>query len=262
MDNPIIILTVLVLLVGLFATAGYGLMSVAQHRGARVAFCTAAFLFAAIGIELGLVMTWPLSVQIVVAGLFAFAAAGTLVYVLNSVSVLQNASKKPDAYIIADCYRSQYPNERPVNGDIYALIKDVPPPATPSIEIAAVPWAQSQQSAFSNIYRCDLSIKGDLPIFNVTLTFRFEIKEAHFEGGGISSGNILGTKEMAVFIRKLDIYPMSPYSIYIEDRSGFWVSIIPIQAFSKSGPRDAAIFIEVRPTTTTELGPIPKMPQQ
>lgn len=73
----------------------------------------------------------------------------------------------------------------------------------------------------------------------------------------ISSGKTLGTKEMAIFIRKLDTYPMPPYLVYIEDRSEFWATIIPIQAFSKSGPRDEASFIDIRPTTTTELGPNP-----
>src|ERR1700683_5185174 len=89
MDNSTIIFTIFVLLVGLFATAGYGLMSVAQYRAARVALVLAAFFFAAIGVELGLVMALPLPAKIVVAGCFGFVAAGALVYVFSSISLLE-----------------------------------------------------------------------------------------------------------------------------------------------------------------------------
>jgi primosomal protein N'' len=88
MDSPGTLLTILVLLVGLFATAGYGLMSVAQYRAARGAFALTAFCLAAIGVELGLVMAWPLPAKILVAGCFGFLAAGGLVYSINSISLL------------------------------------------------------------------------------------------------------------------------------------------------------------------------------
>src|ERR1700733_6138215 len=95
MDNPGTIFGILVLLVGLLATAGYGLMSVAQYKGARIAFSATAFLFAAIGLELGLVMAWPLPAKIIVAGCFGFAAVGGLVYAFHSVSLLQKPIDHP-----------------------------------------------------------------------------------------------------------------------------------------------------------------------
>jgi hypothetical protein len=101
MDNPGAIFTVLALLVGLLATAGYGLMSVAQRKGARVAFCATAFFFAAIGVELGLVMAWPLPAKIIVAGCFGFAAAGALVYAFHSVSLLENSDHSETGRLVS-----------------------------------------------------------------------------------------------------------------------------------------------------------------
>lgn len=95
MDSPGVLLTILVLLASIFATAGYGLMSVAQRRAARVAFGLTAICFGIIGAELGLFMAWPLPLKILAAGCFGFVAAAGLVYAWHSIGLLEKVPTKP-----------------------------------------------------------------------------------------------------------------------------------------------------------------------
>lgn len=171
-------------------------------------------------------------------------------------SAAQNTAQekaKPSAYILADCYMSAYPTERPQNGEMYALI--VPPNAAEILTIAVVPWVQPSRATFENLYKCDLAVKGDLPIFNVTVTFKFVVREFFPDKG--TSGKTLATKEMAIFVRKIDVYPAS-FSVYMEDRAGYWTLVEPVTAYSKAGPADAAVFIDVKNPTKMPLGPIPR----
>jgi hypothetical protein len=273
MDNSdTIIFAIFGLLVGLFATAGYGLMSAAQYRGARVAFGATALFFAAIGVELGLVMALPLPAKILIAGCFGFAAAGALVYAFHSVLLLEKPPTKaeskpqleaPKAYIIADCY-NDYLKTMPINGEVYALIKQgnsvvaAIVAGTPGQELNLSP--PKPRPDFSRAYRCDLSVKGDLPLFNVTLVFKMNINEFFYEktAGGYSghSGKFIESKPLSVSVRKLDVYPTS-YSVYVVDQSGFWITIDPpYLANSVSSLRaNEGYNIEVRRTNNIQLGP-------
>jgi hypothetical protein len=277
-DSPsTIIFTILGLLVGLLATAGYGLMSVAQYRGARIAFSGTALFFAAIGLELGLVMTWPLPAKIIVAGCFGFAAAGALVYAFHSVSLLQkpaikaqeppSAAKPPAPYIIADCFEPQYPTEMPLNGSVFVILKSADGSFIQPATLAGNPGGQISRPANSlspirTAYRCDLSAKGDTPLFNVFMTFKLNIDESFIEmtGSGFQakSGKRLGTRELTVNVRKLDIYP-TLYTIYILNHSNYFIPIDPpFLARSVSSLRtNEGYDIEVKPTNTIQISLVP-----
>jgi len=273
-DNPGAIFGILGLLVGLLATAGYGLMSVAQYRAARVAFSATALFFSAIGIELGLVMAWPLSAKIIVAGCFGFAAAGALVYAFQSVSFLEKLKvettptpttpAKPESYIIADCFETDYPKEYPTNGMMYVMVK-----AGISAQLATMAGSPGQPlvrpQRFYRIARCDLSVHGDLPLFNVTMIFKLSINEFFVEkqdtGYRGRSGKFIETKEAPINIRKIDVYPAS-FTIYFEDRGGFWTTIDPPSfASSVSSLRSGGGYnVEVRRTNNLQLSIFPVMP--
>ena len=281
-DNPGTILTIFALVVGLLATAGYGAMSVAQYRAARVAFVTTAVFFAAIGIELGLVMAWPLGVKIAVAGCFGFAAAGALVYALHSVSLLDkpkveqparvppDAPKPPQPLIIADCYETDYPSQYPTNGMMYALINPPIHGAPSSNATVAIVGGQPGQALtrprkFARAARCDFSVHGDLPLFNVTLAFKLTSHEFFIEkaGGGYRghSGKELGSNDASIHIRKIDVYPVS-YTVYFENRSDLWVTIDPPPFASSisSLTTGDGYNVEVRRTNNIQLSVTPLMP--
>src|SRR5579875_1981499 len=93
LDTPGTILTIVTLVDGLLATAGYGLMSVGQYRAARVALGMAALCFTAIGLELGLANTWPLSMKMLVTGCFGLVAAGALVYAFYSIGLIEKPTE-------------------------------------------------------------------------------------------------------------------------------------------------------------------------
>ncbi len=198
---------------------------------------------------------WPVRAVVgAIIGAALFALVPSALHWLNErLSPAPQHETKSSAYILADCYMSAYPSERPQNGEMYALI--VPPNAAEILTIAVVPWVQPSRPTFEDLYKCDLAVKGDLPIFNVTISFKFVVREFLPNSG--TTGETLATKEMAIFVRKIDVYP-AIFSVYMEDRAGYWTLVEPVAAYSKSGPADAAVFIDVKTPTKTPLGPMPQ----
>ena len=102
MGMPESIFGMLVLAVGLFATAAYGMITV-DRKTARRCFYATAFFLIAIGIELGIVTSWPLGIKMLVAGSFAFVAIAGLTYVLNSTPFIagDGQTTQPDVEVLA-----------------------------------------------------------------------------------------------------------------------------------------------------------------
>lgn len=124
MGTPEIIFGLLVLAVGVFATAAYGMIPV-DDKTARGCFYATAFFLIAVGIELGIVTSWPLGIKMLAAGSVAFVAIAGLTYVLNS---------RP--FITGDSQTTQHDIEvlPPERG--YLLLWDPPN----KMYIQSVPW--------------------------------------------------------------------------------------------------------------------------
>lgn len=93
MGTPEIIFGLLVLAVGVFATAAYGMIPV-DDKAARGCFYATAFFLIAVGIELGIVTSWPLGIKMLAAGSVAFVAIAGLTYILNSRPFITGGSQQ------------------------------------------------------------------------------------------------------------------------------------------------------------------------
>jgi ABC-type branched-subunit amino acid transport system permease subunit len=77
------VLTVSLLVVAFIGTGAYAVLSIADFRAARRGFWATAICFAAIGIVLGFMTTWPLPIRIAICAVFMAAAGGGLIWVLD-----------------------------------------------------------------------------------------------------------------------------------------------------------------------------------
>jgi hypothetical protein len=81
------IFTILLFVAAFLGTAAYSVLSLADYRAARRGFWATAISFAAIGIVLGSMTTWPLSVRITVCAVFCATAGGGLAWVLDYLKI-------------------------------------------------------------------------------------------------------------------------------------------------------------------------------
>src|SRR6185437_7280602 len=75
--------TILLFVAAFLGAGAYAVLSIADFRAARRGFWATATSFAAIGLVLGLMTTWPLPVRIIIAAAFGAVAIGSLTWVLD-----------------------------------------------------------------------------------------------------------------------------------------------------------------------------------
>jgi hypothetical protein len=250
MDNPGTIFAIFTLLVGLLATAGYGLMSVAQYKGARAAFYATAFFLFAIGVELGLVMAWPLYAKIFVAGCFGFVAAGALVYALHSVSLFEKsqATKKApketlaalespktlDNTISFACAWSKPPSHYREDKTLHIVdFQGVPVSGVDFNRQSAGPMHFIRSSDpftpsehYSNMwYRCDVTNHSSQPVRNLWTKFPVVYNAVVSAENGTRSGAMIA----AGYARSpmLDLAAGETDYFYFANASAVFVSVLP-----------------------------------
>jgi hypothetical protein len=81
------IFTILLFVAAFLGSGAYAVLSIADFRSAKRGFWATAISFAAIGVVLGLMTTWPLLARISIAALFAAIAFGSLVWVLDYLKI-------------------------------------------------------------------------------------------------------------------------------------------------------------------------------
>lgn len=81
------IFTILLFIAAFLGSGAYAVLSIADFRAARRGFWATAISFAAIGVVLGLMTTWPLTARISIAAVFAAVAFGSLVWVLDYLNI-------------------------------------------------------------------------------------------------------------------------------------------------------------------------------
>ena len=80
-------LTVLLFVAAFLGCGAYAVLSMADLRAARRGFGATAFSFAAIGLVLGTMTTWPLSTRIIVCAVFMAVSGGSLVWILDYLKI-------------------------------------------------------------------------------------------------------------------------------------------------------------------------------
>jgi hypothetical protein len=81
------IFTVLLFLAAFLGSGAYAVLSMADFRAARRGFCATAVSFAAIGLILGIMTTWPLSIRVAVCAAFMAIAGGGLIWIFDYLKV-------------------------------------------------------------------------------------------------------------------------------------------------------------------------------
>jgi hypothetical protein len=97
--------TILLFVVAFLGAGAYAVLSIADFRAARRGFWATAVSFAAIGLVLGLMTTWPLPVRITVAAAFGAVAIGSLTWVLDYLKTREGlgnseATNQPDIILL------------------------------------------------------------------------------------------------------------------------------------------------------------------
>jgi hypothetical protein len=100
------VLTVSLLVVAFIGTGAYAVLSIADFRAARRGFWATAICFAAIGIVLGFMTTWPLPIRIAICAVFMAAAGGGLIWVLDYLKArealgIASQDAQPDIEVLA-----------------------------------------------------------------------------------------------------------------------------------------------------------------
>jgi hypothetical protein len=83
------IFTILLFIAAFLGSGAYAVLSLADFRAARGGFWATAISFAAIGIVLGIMTTWPLPVRMIVCAAFFAMAGGGLIWILDYLNARQ-----------------------------------------------------------------------------------------------------------------------------------------------------------------------------
>jgi hypothetical protein len=97
--------TILLFIAAFLGSGAYAVLSIADFRAARRGFWATATSFAAIGVVLGLMTTWPLPARITIAAVFAAVAFGSLTWVLDYLRVrerlgIEATANQPDIILL------------------------------------------------------------------------------------------------------------------------------------------------------------------
>ncbi len=81
------IFTTLLFMAAFLGSGAYAVLSMADFRAARRGFWATALSFATIGLVLGIMTTWPLSIRIAVCAAFMAVSGGGLIWILDYLKV-------------------------------------------------------------------------------------------------------------------------------------------------------------------------------
>jgi len=84
------VFTVLLFIAAFLGSGAYAVLSMADFRAARRGFWATALSFAAIGLVLGIMTSWPLPIRIVLCASFLAIAGGGLIWVLDYLKVRES----------------------------------------------------------------------------------------------------------------------------------------------------------------------------
>jgi hypothetical protein len=136
------IFTVLLFIAAFFGSGAYAVLSMADFQAARRGFWAAAVSFVLIGLVLGLMTTWPLPVRIIVGALFAAAAIGSLIWILDYLKVRESlgivsVSNQPDVLILPPIYPYKFSWQ--ASSNLEMVISPERPPTETSPLRTAIP---------------------------------------------------------------------------------------------------------------------------
>jgi hypothetical protein len=238
-------------IVGIVATAGYGVLSLhpADFRIAKRCFWAAALGFATIGIVWGattLEAMWIIRVLVVglIGGIAAIGLSESLRWVSHRESASTHATTtsstsndaETDAQIVFECRLSELPSNVPPGGRIFYM------PLFYSQESAVKPiglafrdgqpgaeWQWFPDTKFAQIYRCEMINYGRDPLLQVSLMFKVEYREINQnEDKSVSTaGKSVHVEEWPIFLSRIDPGKDNTSAFYIYNQSSFYAYVIP-----------------------------------
>jgi hypothetical protein len=250
--------TILLFFAAFLSSGAYGVLSLADFRAARRGFIGTAVSFAAIGVTLGVMTTWPLPIRVAVCAAFMALAGGGLIWALDYLKVRERLALNPVQATEPKRESPKIAEQRPIS----VLVECTPSPLPDIVPSAGyltivsphrfgdnltIPgggrhgkpgdkwaWPDNWIEKWSTTtLRCQVTNYGDIPIFNVelpiTVTFR-KITRQPENPKNFEAKTVIGAQETVIPATKIDPGKDSPYVFYFHNQG---LDLINIE-FSKA----------------------------
>lgn len=163
--------------------------------------------------------------------------------------------RRSDANLVFECHLADLPTKVSADGEIATLpLFYSPGSGGEPIGLAirhgqpGSDWDWFRDLKFPQVYRCEITNYGTVPLLQVTVKFKIEYRKTLATDTGRSAGNVVHTYDWPVLLSKIDPGSSNAATFYVYNQSRYHARV---------SPPDTAVYIVLGQNTPRESKLVP-----